>query len=91
MYDRPACLPGSVRVPDTQHLLPGGEGNIPWEWTGAGEQTIRCERKDCCGRWVRTIEPATLSADTPYYTNGSSLRMAEPPPCPDRAIPEIPF
>jgi hypothetical protein len=87
MYDRPACLPGAVRVPDTQHLLPGGEGNIPWEWTGAGEQTIRCERKGCCGKWARTIDPVTLSAGVASYVGADGVGATVPPPCPDREIP----
>lgn len=89
MYDRPATLilPGSVRVPDTQHLLPGGEGNIPWEWTAPGEQTIRCERKGCCAKWVRIIDPVTLSAGIAIYNGSDGDALGDMPPCPDREIP----
>ena len=89
MYDRPPTLilPGSVRVPDTQHLIPGGEGNIPWEWTGPGEQTIRCVRDGCSGRWVRTIDPVTLSAGMASYSGGAEASATGTPPCPDQGIP----
>lgn len=87
MYDRPATLTGSARVPDTQHLIPGGEGSIPWEWTAPGEQTVRCERKGCCGKWVRTIDPVTLSAGVSSYVGSTGAPVPTPPPCPDQEIP----
>lgn len=87
MCDRPAYLTGAVRVPDTQHLIPGGEGSIPWEWTGPGQQTVRCERKGCCGQWTRTIDPVTLSAGIASYVGGEDVGITGPPPCPDKGIP----